>query len=419
MKNIRTVAVLLTATLSLSACGGGGGGGTATPDTTAPTITLTAPDTVTVAGAVKLSAAASDNVGVTRVIFYRGAAEISTDATAPYEATGNVTAADNGTVQYRAVAFDAAGNSNEATGDVTVNISATPPTDITAPSIVSITPASGATGVATDANIVVTFSEPMNQATTQASYHSSDLPAFDVTFSWNADSTVLTINSKSGLIYTSTGKTHTFFLEGATDLAGNVLPLASSSFKTFKQISTTVYSAATLDGDVRDDGQVNTSNLTLRIGDDGIGGNGHHGYLSFDLGGLPPIGANLTSATLKVYQSSVVGSPYTDLVVAGNTLVLDHVYYGFTLTPDDFNPTVYGDLGNTVSNIIRSPAIGSYSTSVLNALRADLNAHRAYSQYRLSFNRLRDGDKYYDMAFLASGDSATNKPSLEITYLIP
>ena len=138
----------------------------------------------------------------------------------------------------------------------------------TAPSIVSITPASGATGVAKSANIVVTFSEKMNQAATQLAYQSSDLPASGVTFNWNAAGTAMTIDPNVDLLYTSTGKTYTFGLTTtATDIAGNALP-ATSSFKTFRQITTSITSTPALDGWVRPDGLVDTTS-ELRIGDSG------------------------------------------------------------------------------------------------------------------------------------------------------
>ena len=124
-----------------------------------------------------------------------------------------------------------------------------PGPDTTPPSIVSITPASGATGIAKNADIVITFSEKMNQAATQAAYQSTDLPASGVTFNWNADGTVLTINPNADLAYTAAGKTYSFSLSTtATDVAGNALPATTSSFKTFKQITTTINSTAALDG---------------------------------------------------------------------------------------------------------------------------------------------------------------------------
>ncbi|SMB79234.1 chitinase [Deinococcus hopiensis] len=103
--------------------------GTTPPaDTTAPTVSVTAnPTGVTAAGTVNLSAAASDNVGVTKVEFYRGAILLSTDTTSPYTAADSVTSAQNGTQTYVAKAFDAAGNTRSASANVTVNIAGTTP----------------------------------------------------------------------------------------------------------------------------------------------------------------------------------------------------------------------------------------------------------------------------------------------------
>lgn len=416
------LALLLTTALSLAACGGGG---TAPPagDTTAPTVSLTAtPNPVTAAGAVLLTAAATDDVGVTQVVFYRGATEISTDTAAPYEATSNLTAADNGSVQYRAVASDAAGNTKEATSDVTVNIGA--PADTTAPSVVSISPAGGATGVAKDANIVVTFSEKMNQAATQAAYQSTDLPASDVTFSWNPAGTVMTINPNADLLYTAAGKTYAFSLTTtATDIAGNALPATNSSFKTFKQITTTLSSTPALDGWVRSEGLVNTDNTSMLVGDSGSVDNAtYRGYLSFDLTPLPAslTSTNIQSAKLTVHQQSVSGTPYADLKTGvlpllSSYLLVDHVNYGTGLTPSDFDAPVLSNQGN----LITTPTVGDYSKSVLDALKDDRTNNRTRSQYRLRFAKLTDGDGNFDAASLTSGDSATNKPTLEVTYLIP
>lgn len=411
------IALLLTIPLSLAACGGGG---TAPPagDITAPTVSLSAaPLTVTAAGAVTLTATASDNVGVTKVVFYQGATELSTDTTAPYEATDNVTSANNGSVQYRAVASDAAGNTSEATQAVTVNIGA--PADTTAPSIVSITPASGATGVSKTANITVTFSEKMNQAATQSAYQSTDLPASGVTFSWNPAGTVMTINPNADLLYTATGKTYAFSLTTtATDMAGNALPATNSSFKTFRQLTTTLSSTPALDGNVRSDGLVSAGNTVLEIGDSGSVANAtYRGYLSFDLSGLPAglSSANILGATLSVRQQAVFGNPYTDLDVGVSDLMLDHVNYGPSLTAADFDPTVYTMLGDMIS----STALATYQRSVLSSVQADWTGNRTRSQYRLRFAKLTDGDGVFDAIHINSGDSASNKPTLQVTYLMP
>jgi len=104
--------------------GGGGSGSGGGADTTPPTVALSSSSTnVTSAGAISLSAAATDNVGVTRVEFRDGTTLLSTDTSAPFSASVNLTSTNNGTHTYTAKAFDAAGNATtSAPVSVTVNI---------------------------------------------------------------------------------------------------------------------------------------------------------------------------------------------------------------------------------------------------------------------------------------------------------
>ena len=87
-------------------------------DTTAPTVSVTAPaNGATVSGTVTLTATASDNVGVAGVQFLvDGASRLgSEDTTAPYGVSWNTTTVANGTHTLTAVARDAAGNTNTST----------------------------------------------------------------------------------------------------------------------------------------------------------------------------------------------------------------------------------------------------------------------------------------------------------------
>lgn len=89
------------------------GGATQPPaDTTNPTVSLTAPaNGATVSGtSVSLTATASDNVGVTKVEFYRGTTLLSTDTTSPYSYTWDSTSVTNGSYSLTAKAYDAADN---------------------------------------------------------------------------------------------------------------------------------------------------------------------------------------------------------------------------------------------------------------------------------------------------------------------
>jgi hypothetical protein len=88
-------------------------------DNAGPTLYLDDPvNGATVAGAVVISARASDYSGVAQVAFYDGTALIATDTTAPYGTTWTPSSA--GAHVLRAVATDGRGNTSEAKVTVTV-----------------------------------------------------------------------------------------------------------------------------------------------------------------------------------------------------------------------------------------------------------------------------------------------------------
>jgi len=102
------------------------------PDVTAPLVTLaTNPATPTISSYVpsfSWSATATDNVGVTKVDLFMNGALAHTRLAPPYAgASFPLTAAQNGPLVLLARAYDAAGNTAEATATFTVAIDATPP----------------------------------------------------------------------------------------------------------------------------------------------------------------------------------------------------------------------------------------------------------------------------------------------------
>lgn len=110
--------------------------GATAPDIVAPTgVAITAPAAAsTVSGTVEVTADATDNVGVARVVFAvqsgSTTTEIATDTTAPFSASWNTGATANGAATLAATAFDAFGNSTISAGvTVTVNnvVDVTPP----------------------------------------------------------------------------------------------------------------------------------------------------------------------------------------------------------------------------------------------------------------------------------------------------
>lgn len=106
-----------------------------------PTVSITAPaNGSTVAGLVTISAAASDNVGVTKVDLLVDGVVVASDASAPYGATWDASSAAAGTHTVAAVAHDAAGNTQGAS----VSVTRPAPGDTTPPTVSFTAPANGA-----------------------------------------------------------------------------------------------------------------------------------------------------------------------------------------------------------------------------------------------------------------------------------
>lgn len=130
----------------------------ATTDTVKPTVALTQPDALaSVNGTVSIQAAATDNVGVSKVEFYIQNALKATSTVAPYEYRWDTKTVADGSYTIMSKAYDIIGNSSFDTRSVTVkNTAAQPPSapiNITAkatqPTEISLSwqPGSAATGV--------------------------------------------------------------------------------------------------------------------------------------------------------------------------------------------------------------------------------------------------------------------------------
>lgn len=102
---------------------------TIVPDTTAPTVTLTAPtDGATVSGVVTLFADATDNIAVDHVDFLVNGTVVGTDTSAPYSFDWNSSTLLNGSAVISAQAVDTAANPGTSnTSTVTITNDVTPP----------------------------------------------------------------------------------------------------------------------------------------------------------------------------------------------------------------------------------------------------------------------------------------------------
>jgi hypothetical protein len=189
----------------------------AAPDTTAPTVSLSAPaGGATVTGTVSVSATASDNVGVAGVQFLLDGAVLGAeDTAAPYTVSWNSAGAINGAHTLSARARDAAGNQTTSAA-VSVTVSNAAP-DTTPPTVSVSAPAAGATVTAT-VNVSATASDNVGVAGVQFLLDGANLGAEDTvapyTVSWNTAS--------------ATNGAHTLTAR-ARDAAGNQTTSAAAS----------------------------------------------------------------------------------------------------------------------------------------------------------------------------------------------
>ena len=125
----------LTAGLALSALACGDSSAPLTVDTTPPTVTLSlSSDNVTIPSNLAIGATADDAVGVIRVEFYErignaAPAKIGEDTSEPYELERPIlSAAENGSHEFTAKAYDAAGNVGDSNVETAVvNLETTAP----------------------------------------------------------------------------------------------------------------------------------------------------------------------------------------------------------------------------------------------------------------------------------------------------
>lgn len=171
--------------------------------------------------------------------------------------------------------------------------------------------------------------------------------------------------------------------------------------------TTTITATASLDGFQSNNGGGNTTD------DIRMGRNANlitRGFVSFSLASLPS-GAIIEQATLKLYQSSIDGSPYS----VGGNVKIDHLAYGDTLDNSDYSSASFSTSFATLSI---SPLIEWKEADATDRLRDDMQNHRTTSQYRLHFEiETVGGDVTGDFVHFSAAESGSdNAPRLVVRY---
>ena len=321
------------------------------------------------------------------------------------------------TVGVAATASDIAGN---ALGSAFVSsfITGVMP-DTTPPTIVSVVPTNGATGVPRGTNIVVTFSEAMDINSAQLAFSITAPAGITGTHTWANGNTQMTYTPTASFAYGTTVNWQVS--TAAKDASGNAkTTLDSYSFNVIKSATATIPCIAALDGYVS-----NPTNFVNPTGSivPGQASNPatYRGFAAFDITALPAALTTVTSAAMYLKQYSLTGTPY-GATKLGNVL-WRHVDYGPTLELADYSvaPLIHGSNTGTLSV---DGAFEYKSTVVTTSVQNDfINrvARGNRSEFLIRFTNDTSTPAATDLAFFYACDTTvtTDRPYLSVTYEYP
>jgi hypothetical protein len=292
--------------------------------------------------------------------------------------------------------------------------------DTTPPTVVSISPADHAVGVTSDAKIVITFSERMDQSATQAAYQSPDIPAASSVLTWNAAGTEFTVAPNAPLAYAIgmdpsmiSAKVFSILITTtAADVAGNHLAADfRASFSTRRRVQGasqplvaalsgtcaffTVFDCASFFylGDT-------PSNVSTRC------------LLTFDISGLPNNVRDIEAATLQLDLVRVKGAPLSLGAVGVDQVTFADRQTGYGATPRR-------TLGTFPVDVDSGQKVFSLVDGVTDDY-ANRSATGGQTQYRLSTAIPTNGDGIQDTYDFwdSTGNTVTPDPELLVTYTI-
>ena len=338
-------------------------------------------------------------------------------------------AADGSSAPGEPVAVEV--DAGRSTSDATGGAGGASVTSDEAPSVLEVSPPDGAIGVTSDAEIVITFSGPIDARSFEAAYQSADLPAAELTFTWNASQTVLTMQPKTALSYQAgsalpeggvgfSPKTYRYGFHAFTsDDQGHVLEGKSFAFSTLREASTELRADASRTGNWTDGEGEGIHNClraatapyapTVCVGDDSNNVR-YTGFVSFDLSGLPGGISRFSSARLRASAT-----------VYGSTAAL-----GASL----LEQLAFGELGEAALDVQPNASLGAFyggadlasnthfelSEDVTSAVETDYAKRGAGSnlnQYRLGFAQVIADGAWDDI------ELSTSSIRLSTTYLLP
>jgi hypothetical protein len=261
----------------------------------------------------------------------------------------------------------------------------------------TVVPANAATGVSETANVVLTFSAAMPEASKSAVTLKDGATTIAATSTWDATKKILTVDPTASLGFS---KVITVAVAATADAAGNAVDAKSTTFTVKAAPVGGADQSATLDGANTDGYFKADTSADASVG--GVAGM-RVGYTVVSATGAPDgiakaflsftLPAGVTAAKVNSAKLTLVNTPRslyepavgegtkgdgTELFAAGRSLTLESlVFGGGALTKADF-----ATAGTLPVNIASNAALANIDVTAL--VKADITAARTKSQFRVS-----------------------------------
>jgi hypothetical protein len=279
--------------------------------------------------------------------------------------------------------------------------------------VVSVVPGVGEIGVSATDKLVFTFSEPMDQAATEAAFASSDFGTD--TMIW-LDATTLEI-TPTGLTYAAGGpsvmaRVYTYQLKGsAQDLAGNDLGAPfDGDFFTLREITANPPRNA--------QHTVNAQGIATGCYNQGgryLGWKGTYcrHLVSYDLSAIPN-GAEVQAATLTCSRASVTGDPFAQF---GTNFILEHVDYPTNNVALGAGGAALGTVGVGFS----STNDALLALNVASEVASDLAQNEPETQFRIRLANEPGNPPLSDhyLHFVSGSTGGCAADGLSVTFIAP
>jgi len=290
------------------------------------------------------------------------------------------------------------------------------PVDITPPSIQALSPVLDAESVGPNQRIVIEFTEAMDRASVEGAWQSTQLPAEDVIFSWNAQGTELTAEPIQGLplaegigldLTNVTPLTITIFLgRTATDIAGNGFESDPQlRFQTMRRMRVTLNHVPSLTFIILEEGNSPANSENILCGDN-TGNKQFKSFMTFNLPNFPT-GAAMETVVLKASQGGSEGGPF-----GSGSLGEIHLFRVSANIFDiaAFSSSPLSDVGVLSDNV--TP--GMRSADVTTEFRDALANQAGRIFFRMEFTKATNSNLGQDFTIFIKASLA-----LDISYLVP